>query len=206
VGRPSEAFPWPFYGSRYLPGTEAVGLDDEARGALARPLARFLRTLHASSFPDLPADPIRRADMSYRVRRVRDDLAAIADLWRPPPLVAELLAETEALPPAEPTAVVHGDLHFRQLLVDDGRLSGVIDWVDVCRSDPGVDLQLYWSLLPRVAREEFLDEYGPVSGDSLRRARVVALFLNAVLARYGHDEGMSGVEAEALAGLDRTVA
>ena len=35
------------------------------------------------------------------------------------------------------------------------------------------------------------------------RARVLALNLMAILARYGHDEGTPGVEAEALAGLDR---
>jgi aminoglycoside phosphotransferase (APT) family kinase protein len=33
VGRPSEGFPWPFFGSRLLPGRESseAGLDDEAR-------------------------------------------------------------------------------------------------------------------------------------------------------------------------------
>jgi aminoglycoside phosphotransferase (APT) family kinase protein len=107
------------------------------------------------------------------------------------------------LPPPEPRAVCHGDLHFRQLLVDDGNLTGIIDWVDVCRSDPGVDLQLVWSFLPPAAREEFLDEYGPVSEESLLRARVLALFLNSVLVRYGNAEGMPRVEAEALAGLRR---
>ncbi len=102
-------------------------------------------------------------------------------------------------------AVCHGDLHFRQLLVDGGDLTGIIDWVDVCRSDPGVDLQLLWSFLPPAGRDAFLDEYGPVSEGSLLRARVLALFLNAILAQYGHAEGMRPVAAEALAALDRTV-
>jgi aminoglycoside phosphotransferase (APT) family kinase protein len=210
VGRPSDLFPWPFYGARRIPGDEAVGLDDGARTRLARPLARALRALHAPETlerlgPLLHEDPIRRADMGLRVPRTRDALAAIADLWRPPPLVEELLAAAAALPPAEPAAVVHGDLHLRQLLVDRGELSGIVDWVDVCRSDPGVDLQLHWSALPPGARGDFLGEYGAVAGGSLLRARVLALFLNAVLARYGRDERMSAVEAEALASLDRTV-
>jgi aminoglycoside phosphotransferase (APT) family kinase protein len=111
-----------------------------------------------------------------------------------------------ALPQPEPRAVCHGDLHFRQLLVDRGELSGIIDWVDVCRSDPGVDLQLVWSWLPPTAREGFLDEYGPVTEESLLRARVLALFLSAVLLRYGSAEGMPTVTAEALAGLRRASA
>jgi aminoglycoside phosphotransferase (APT) family kinase protein len=204
VGRPGDGFPWPFYGAPYLPGREAVGLDDDARTALARPLARFLRTLHAHDL-DLPFDLQRRADMSVRVVRTRQAVADVADLWTAPPLFEELLRAAEALPPAEPLAVVHGDLHFRQLLVDRRELSGVIDWVDVCRSDPGVDLQLYWSFVPPSARAAFLEEYGPVGDESLLRARVVALNLNAILARYGHVEGVPTTRDEALLGLARAL-
>jgi aminoglycoside phosphotransferase (APT) family kinase protein len=210
VGRPDERFPWPFYGSRFLAGVEAgeAALDDVARVRLARPLARALRALHSPDVLDavgalLDADPIRRADMTFRVPRTREALAGVAGLWEPPRLVGEILERAHALPDAEPRAVCHGDLHFRQLLVEDGQLSGLIDWVDVCRSDPGVDLQLVWSFLPAAGREEFLDEYGPVAESSLLRARVLALFLNAILARYAHAEGMPAIEAEALAGLAR---
>ena len=90
-----------------------------------------------------------------------------------------------------------------RVVVEDGRLAGVIDWVDVCRDDPGIDLSLVWSFLPLQARADFLDEYGPVSEESLLRARVLAVFLNAVLALYGQHESLPAVEREALAGLRR---
>lgn len=45
----------------------------------------------------------------------------------------------------------------------------------------------------------------PVSDAELLRARVLALFMSAVPAAYGHAEGMPGVEAEALSGLARAV-
>ena len=202
IGVPSEAFPWPFYGARYIPGEEAVGLGDEARTRLARPLGRFLRALHAHEL-ELPVDLQRRSDMAFRVPRTRQALAGLADVWQPSPRIEDVLREAEALPPAEPTAVVHGDLHFRQLLVHEGELSGVIDWVDVCRADPGQDFVPYWTLLPPAARTELLEEYGPVSEESLLRGRVLALGLNAILARYGRDEGLRALEAEALAGLER---
>jgi aminoglycoside phosphotransferase (APT) family kinase protein len=202
VGAPTDAFPWPFYGARYIPGEEAVGLDDEVRTRLARPLGSFLRALHAYEL-DLPVDLQRRSDMTVRVPRARQALADIAHVWEPPPLIEDVLCEAQALPPAEPTALVHGDLHFRQLLVREGELSGVIDWVDVCRADPGQDFMPFWTLLPPAARSELLVEYGPISEESLLRGRVLALGLNAVLARYGRDEGLRAVEAEALAGLDR---
>jgi aminoglycoside phosphotransferase (APT) family kinase protein len=215
VGRPSAAFPWPFYGARFLPGVDwsGAGLSDDDRVPLARSLARFLRSLHgpetlAVAGDMLPPDPIRRADMSFRVPKTREALDAVRDLglWEPPFVVEEILAAASALPPAEPSAVCHGDLHFRQLLVDGGELSGVVDWVDVCRSDPGVDLQLVWSFLPPAGRDEFLDEYGPISDDSLLRARVLALFLNAILARYGHTESVRSIEDEACSALERAAA
>lgn len=212
VGRPSDDFPWPFYGARFLAGAEPnASLADEARIELARPLARALRALHApatlaAAGGGLPFDPIGRADMAARVPRTRTALLAVADLWQPPPEVEELFAHALELAPAEPRAVCHGDLHFRQLLVEGSTLTGIVDWVDVCRSDPGVDLSLAYCFLPTAARWEFFEEYGDAEPTSLVRARVLALNLMAILARYGHDEGMPDVEAEALAALDRVLA
>ena len=212
VGHPEEGYPWPFYGARFLPGVEAgeASLGDGERIRLARPLGRLLRRLHSREVLDavgdaLPADPIRRVDMEFRVPQTRQALDAAAELWAAPPRVDEILDRAAGLPPADHTAVCHGDLHFRQLLVDGCEPSGLIDWVDVCRSDPGVDLQLVWSFLPPAGRDAFFAEYGDVSEHSLLRARVVALFLNAILVRYGRTEGYAAVETEARAGLERTV-
>ena len=67
---------------------------------------------------------------------------------------------------------------------------------------PEVDV---WSLLPPAGRADFIDEYGPLRDDQLLRARVLAVNLCAILALYGHHEGMTAVEREAFAGLDRAV-
>lgn len=212
VGRPSDDFSWPFYGARYLPGTEPdASLSDERRIALARPLGQTLRALHApttlaTAREALPLDPMGRADMGVRVPRTRETLGAIAGLWQAPADAEELLTHALELPAPEPRAVCHGDLHFRQLLVDGNALTGIVDWVDLCRADPGADLSLVYSFLPPAARREFFAEYGEVEPASLVRARVLALNLMSILVSYGHAEGMSGVEAEALAGLDRVFA
>jgi aminoglycoside phosphotransferase (APT) family kinase protein len=212
VGRPSDDFPWPFYGAPYLHGAEPDGsLSDEVRGALSRPLAQFLRALHAPGMPaavgdGLPVDPMGRADMAVRVPRTRETLEAIAHLWQPSASVGELLEEALELPSPEPSAVCHGDLHFRQLLVDGSMLSGIVDWVDLCLGDPAMDLSLVFGFLPPEARREFFAEYGEVEPATVVRARVLALNLMSVLVRYGHDESLPGVEAEALAGLGRALA
>jgi aminoglycoside phosphotransferase (APT) family kinase protein len=120
-------------------------------------------------------------------------------------LVEELLAAAATLPEAEPTAICHGDLHLRHLLVDDGgEPTGVIDWIDLSRNDPSVDLVLYWAVLPPKGRGEFREVYGGVTEEQLLRARVLALFLCGVLAVYGEHEGRPSLKRAAVDGLART--
>ena len=210
VGEPADGFPWPFFGSALLTGRELgeADLDDAARVEFARALARFLRVLHDADVAyELPPDANRRADMRTRVPKTREQLAELEaeGIWQRPTSVDRLLDQAERLPDSQISVVVHGDLHFRQMLVDgNARPTGVIDWVDVCRSDPAIDLSMLWSYFPVEGREAFLTEYGPVSDEQLLRARVVAFSLSAALAHYGHSEGFSAIEREALAGLERT--
>ena len=105
-----------------------------------------------------------------------------------------MLERARRLPPPAKQAICHGDLHLRHLLVgDDGELSGVIDWIDVCRADPAIDLPLYWGYLTPAGRAAaFHAEYGPVAADALLRARVLAVFLWGVLAEYARGRGHAG--------------
>jgi aminoglycoside phosphotransferase (APT) family kinase protein len=212
VGAPTDDFPWPFFGARLLPGRELaeVAVDDAERVEIARALGAFLRRLHEAEVAfELPVDQNRRGNMQARVPVAREQLEKLEEerLWHAPASVADIFAAALELPPPQPSAVVHGDLHFRQVLVDENRrVTGVIDWVDIGRRDPGVDLSLYWSYFPPAARTALLDSYGAVTDDQLLRARVLALNLCAILARYGAAEGNAAVRDEALAGLDRAAA
>jgi hypothetical protein len=84
-------------------------------------------------------------------------------------------------------------------------IAGIIDWGVVCLSAAGIDLSLYWSLLPSTARAAFRSAYGEISEENLIRARVRALSLSALLALYGRDQNMRGVEREALHRIERTL-
>jgi aminoglycoside phosphotransferase (APT) family kinase protein len=211
ASRPCARFRWPWFGSRLIAGSEIAEarLDDAARIALAPRLGEFLRTLHdldLGAAAALARDPMRRTDMAVRVPMTRAALAEVAPVRAVPAWVEDLLAEAERLPAPEASALVHGDLHVRHLLVDaSGAAAGVIDWGDVCRAHPSLDLSLYWSLLPRAGRDAFLRAYGPVDEQGLLRARVLALFFCATLATYAGAEGMAALEREALDGLARTL-
>jgi aminoglycoside phosphotransferase (APT) family kinase protein len=211
LGKPSPEYRWPFYGAPFLPGRDLAeaGLDDGGRAALARPLGDFLRTLHGTRLDaDLPLDPVRRADMTFRVPKTRERLAELEELglWQAPRAAHEVIEAAVELGPPEPRALVHGDLHLRHLLVDhSGRATAVIDWIDLSYNNPGVDLVLYWSVLPPEGRVEFRAAYGTITDDQLLCGRILALFLCSTLAIYAHHEGMPALKREALVGLDRTI-
>jgi aminoglycoside phosphotransferase (APT) family kinase protein len=196
VGHPATDFPWPFYGARYLGGSEATGrlVDPTALGAA-------LRALHAPELPEavgaqLPVDPLGRVDMNVRLPRLK---ALGVD-------APDLVAAAEGLPPARHTAVCHGDLHMRQLLVNGEELTGIVDWVDVCRSDPAVDLSVAWSSLDAERRPACFAAYGKVDQETRVRARVVAAFLCALLADWAAKEQAPLVLDAASTGLRRAIA
>ena len=212
LGVPSPEFPWPFFGAPFLSGAEpTVQLGEADRMRLAIPLGRFLRALHEADAPrDMPHDPMGRVDMARRVPFARERLAELASSGMADHRhgAETILRSASDLPPSPRGVTVHGDLHFRHVLVDAGRaepLTGVIDWGDLCRGDPAMDLHLAWSLLPPRARPAFWAAYGPIDPDQVLRARVVGLFLGAVLALYGQREGLPAVREEALASLERAL-
>jgi aminoglycoside phosphotransferase (APT) family kinase protein len=210
-GAPSALFPWPWFGSRLLAGREIADhvLDDQGRCRLAGDLAAFLRSLHRLRLPALaalPVDPMGRADMARRVPRTRADLAVLDPTGALAERADGLLTAAARLAPDRRLAFVHGDLHVRHALTDaSGRLTGVIDWGDMCLAPVSVDLSLCWSAFGPAARRTLLSAYGEVSEDALLRARVLALSLCVALAAGARDQRMHGLEAEALAGIERTL-
>jgi aminoglycoside phosphotransferase (APT) family kinase protein len=218
VGHPTERYPWPFFGAERLSGAElaAAGLEERRRGPLAADLGSFLAALHA---PDnlawvdgrLPHDPMGRADMAIRVPRTREWLDAAAGLGMIDAhqrlRAGAILAEAVSLAPPAEARLVHGDLHLRHALVDaDGRLSGVIDWGDMCLADPAIDLSLAYSHLPTAARRQFFRAYGSVDSPTEQRARVLGLMLSAALAVSARDQRIPWLETAAAADLRRLCA
>jgi len=201
VARATDEFPWPFFGAQLVPGREVAEADVDPL-KLGAQLGAFLRALHDVELEfTLPDDPMGRADMSIRVPKAREELSELGSLSDE---VESVLDAALDLPTPEATVVAHGDLHLRHALVGrDGGLSGVIDWGDVCRADPSVDMSLYWSLLSDAGREAFLAAYGPVTDEQLLRARVLALNLCAMIATYARHQRAPRLERAARAGLTR---
>ena len=72
VGGPTDDFPWPFFGSRLLPGRELgeLSFDDTGREAVGVQLAGFLRALHTV---DVDVDLARREPPRGHARARAED-------------------------------------------------------------------------------------------------------------------------------------
>ncbi len=221
LGVPADGYPWPFWGSRPVPGVELAEarLPDAGRHALAVQVGGFLRALHDPQVAHdlggpLPHDPMRRGTPSTRgpmAREALDRLAARGTWDAASGLdrqIGDVIAAADPLPaPTGEPVLVHGDLHLRHLMVGaDGRAAGVIDWGDCCLADPALDLSLAYGAFVGPARAALLSAYGrPVDEERELRARLLALWLCAALADYADIEGFPALLTESLAGLRRAV-
>lgn len=217
VGRPTDAYPWPFFGAPLIVGTElaASGTDAAGRTRLGAQLGVFLAALHQPALAErfnehLPVDPMRRADMPARgaiARKWLDEAAGLGIWDRAADADADaLILRAASAPESGRLSVVHGDLHLRHLVVDDdGAMAGIIDWGDICLADPAIDLSLVFSGLEGPSRAAFLDAYGPLDAATELRGRLLGLMLCGALAVYGRTEGLAWLEAEAGEGLLRVL-
>jgi len=113
--------------------TRLGGHADLADGSPARlrALAAALRPLHRLSAPSsLP---------QYRPY-VRPDERAIP-VWTTSPSAWRTAFEICQSPaPHGPTALIHRDYHAGNVLIDDGVISGIVDWPNACAGPPEVDI------------------------------------------------------------------
>ena len=91
-----------------------------------------------------------------------------------------------ATPVDVPDKWLHGDLHPRNILVNRGAISGIIDWGDLTSGDIATDLASIWMLFSeQKARQQAIAEYGTISDATLNRAKGWAIFFGVVLLDTG---------------------
>ena len=117
-GSPSAGYPWHWSVVEWLPGTAADLSPPNSKQA--RVLARFLRALHVPAPSSAPRNPYRGVPLQERALVVEQRLQAIAPLS---PRIHDIWARTLDARIDLPPTWLHGDLHARNVLVDDGRYS-----------------------------------------------------------------------------------
>lgn len=206
-GVPGEGYPWPWSVYRWRPGETAT---DDRIGDLkvfAQDLARFLvalRQVDARGGP-LPGPhnffrggPTAHYDEETRRALValegRIDTEAARDVWE-----AALAASWQSAP-----VWFHGDISWGNLLVEDGRLSAVIDFGTSGIGDPACDLAIAWTLFHGQSREAFR---AGVALDAGTWARGRGWTLWKALIVYAGLPGTNSAEAEkSLAVIEQVLA
>lgn len=189
LGRPGCGLPWPWSVYRWRPGTSArTDLLIDAV-SFARDVAGFLTALHAV---DVDSGPTPGAHNGWRggpvttydaeTRATAASLADDLDL----PAVLEVWQAAVAAPFDEPPRWVHGDVTGSNLLVEDGRLSAVIDFGSCAVGDPACDLVIAWTFFDGEARATFREAV-PVEPGTWARARGWALWKGLLTMAAGPD-------------------
>jgi aminoglycoside phosphotransferase (APT) family kinase protein len=189
VGRPALGYPYRWYVSPWLPGANPTAAD---RGRLAGDLAAFVLALQAADTDGAPpvragrrGAPLALADASTRERG--EALRAMPGAPDVDELVAVWDAGLHAPPWDGPPRWVHGDLSDGNLLVHDGRLSGVIDWGSIGAGDPAVDLIVGWCFFDAASRSAYVDALGFVDEAMWLRARAWAVSMALHALPYYRD-------------------
>ncbi|MCB0971205.1 MAG: aminoglycoside phosphotransferase family protein, partial [Acidimicrobiales bacterium] len=187
VGRPGAGYPWPWSIVAHRPGASALRTPPDDPMEAAATMGRFVAALARPAPPDAPHNPFRGiplADRDDRTRAWIDQLSGLIDA----PSVTSCWAEHEAIPRWTGEAVwLHGDLHPNNVIVDGGRITGIIDFGDLTAGDPATDLGVAWTLLAPEARP-VLREALDVDDDTWARGRGWALSLGLAYLAHSADD------------------
>lgn len=190
MGMPGEGYPWHWSVYRWLEGENATIERIANEGQAARDLARFivaLRQIDSSDWPPPnPPESPRGGPLALRDAPTRAaiaaldgtlDVSAVTEVWE---------ASLQAPPWQGPPVWVHGDLSPLNLLVEQGRISAVIDFGCLGVGDPACDLLVAWNFLSAETREDFRASLA-VDDATWMRGRGWALSVGLIALPYYQD-------------------
>lgn len=160
IGEPGEGYPSPWSVQSWLAGSDATGADAGDSIGFALDLAEFIGRLrgadtHGRTFQGHGrgghlSDHDEWMEICFGKSAGLLDVARLQNMW----------AELRSLPEVDVDVMCHGDLTPPNVLVHDGRLSGVLDGGGFAAADPALDLVGAWHLLEKKPREVLRDALG----------------------------------------------
>ena len=159
----------PFFVMDRLPGQPPAPKSPEEAAAIARDLGRQVARLHAAGIV-VPGGEDVRTTTQREITRWRDRY--LSRRVSTVPMIGALLAWLEAnLPKTDAKAILlWGDAGPHNILVEDGRISALLDWELSHAGHPIEDLgAAVWACLGRYPQDEVISGYEEVSGQSVDR-------------------------------------
>jgi aminoglycoside phosphotransferase (APT) family kinase protein len=184
IGKPSEDYPWRWSIYRWLPGENASVAPIHNLCDFAVDLANFLRTLQSIDSTGGPPAGLHSfyrggslihydADTRRVIAHLKDriDASAAIEIWE-----TALASEWQ-----NKSVWVHGDISAGNLLVQNGKLSGIIDFGQLAIGDPACDLAIAWTLFTEESRAAFQHAL-PLDADTWVRGRAWAIWKALITA------------------------
>jgi aminoglycoside phosphotransferase (APT) family kinase protein len=192
IGQPGFGYPWPWSIVPFLPGEAASRTPPADPAEAAVSLGGFLAALHVPAALDAPLNQFRGVPLAHRAEQVMANLELAGDQVDQAAFTAGWKTALAAPTWDGPPVWLHGDLHPANVLVDRGRVSGVIDFGDITSGDPAIDLSVAWMMLPPGCHGAFQHAYHAAGGRPARdpvwvRARGWALVLALVFLAHSAD-------------------
>ena len=186
-GEPAEGYPFPWSIYRWIEGEPATlaNIDDAER--FASDLAEFVAALEAidASGGPVPGEHnfFRGVALRERDAAARAAISALGSSIDGDAAIAAWDAALAAPEWARAPVWIHGDLDVRNLLVANGRLSGVIDFGGLGVGDPACDVMVVWKVLTPQTRAVFRAVLG-VDDATWARSRGWALSQAVIALSY----------------------
>lgn len=184
IGEPADEYPWKWSINRWLYGDAPTNAPIANLSDFAASLAQFLTALQSIDSTGGPlagphsfyrGGPLTTYDAETRsalfILKDKIDFDTATEVWE------TALATTWQGPPVW----VHGDISTGNLLVQEGKLSAVIDFGQLAIGDPACDLAIAWTLFKGESREVFRNTL-LLDADTWARGRAWTLWKFLIVA------------------------
>ncbi len=157
IGEPGAGYPLPWSIQTWVPGTTASEADTSTSDHFAHDLAEFIQQVRSidvagRTFTGYGRGGDLRSHDSW-LETCFDESTRLVDVLR----LRRIWARLRQLPRNSPDVMTHGDLIPGNVLVSEGRLTGILDVGGLGPADPALDLVGAWHLLDAGRRQLLRD-------------------------------------------------
>lgn len=181
IGEPQDNYPWKWSVLPYFEGKAAdqcvIHSEESDR------FVQFLMAIHQPDNEIAPPNDHRGVNLSLRAEDLEKRLNSIkSELKSDYTRLINIWNEALNAPTSNHNTWIHGDLHPRNVLVNNGRLSAIIDWGDITSGDVATDLASIWMLFDEQStRLKAFKHYGGNDGLLARTKGWVIYFATVFL-------------------------
>ncbi len=181
MGKPSKYYPWPWSIYQWLPGKSAnefTAVEDNLLESIAYDLAQFLRELHRIDPSHGPTPGLHNWWRGDHIRvydaEARTYIAALSKVINSDQAL-DLWENAMATQWKKEPVWIHGDMAYGNILLQEGKLTGVIDFGGMGIGDPACDLVMAWTFFKGKSREIFKQSLS-LDNNTWLRAKAWALW------------------------------